>query len=130
MECLDYDDSIKADYVLQISELLTGVFMESDKLKKLLEQRKALDAKIQLEQNKENEKKRKEYTRRKILAGAAVLDEAAKHPKFKEELYSLLGRFLKRNDERALFGLSVAQGAETKKPETEVKPEEKVKTTI
>ncbi len=99
--------------------------MENEKLKKLIEKRSALDAAIQLEKNKENERKRKNDTRRKILAGSAVLDEAAKHPKFKEELYSLLERFLKRTDERALFGLSVAQGSETKKPETEVKPEEK-----
>lgn len=81
--------------------MMTG----NEKLAKLIEQRKALDAQIKLEQNRENAKKKKDDTRRKILAGAAVLDEAAKHPKFKAELESLLGRFLKRNDERALFGL-------------------------
>ncbi len=81
--------------------MMTG----NEKLAKLIEQRKALDAQIKLEQNRENEKKKKDDTRRKILAGAAVLDEAAKHPKFKAELESLLGRFLKRTDERALFGL-------------------------
>jgi hypothetical protein len=79
--------------------------MTSDKLAKLIEQRKAIDAQIKLEQNRENEKKKKDDTRRKILTGAAVLDEAAKHPKFKADIDKLLGRFLKRNDERALFGL-------------------------
>lgn len=101
--------------------------MDNDKLKKLIEQRKALDAKIQLEQNKENEKKRKEDTRRKILAGAVVLDEAGRQPKFKEELYNLLGRFLTRADDRALFGLSVAPAVqEAKKSDSEVKTEEKI----
>ena len=77
----------------------------NDKLAKLIEQRKAIEAQIKLEQNRENEKKKKDDTRRKILAGAAVLDEAVKHSKFRAELESLLGRFLKRTDERALFGL-------------------------
>lgn len=101
--------------------------MENDKLKKLLEQRKAIDAKIQLEQNRENEKKRKEETRRKILAGAAVLDEASKHPKFKEEIYNLLGRFLKRNDERALFELPLLPVSEAEAQKQT--PKEKVSET-
>ncbi|POZ49656.1 mobilization protein C [Methylovulum psychrotolerans] len=77
----------------------------NEKLAKLLEQRKAIDTQIRLEQNRENAKKKKDDTRRKILAGAAVLDEASKHPKFKADIDKLLGRFLKRSDERALFGL-------------------------
>jgi|GEM_PF-1294395 len=77
----------------------------NEKLAKLLEQRKAIDAQIRLEQNRENAEKKKADTRRKILTGAAVLDEAAKHPKFKADIDKLLGRFLKRADERALFGL-------------------------
>jgi hypothetical protein len=80
--------------------------MENEKLKKLLEQRKALDAKIQLEQNRENAKKRKDDTRRKILAGAAVLDEMAKNDKLKAEIHKLLASFLTRDNDRALFGLS------------------------
>jgi hypothetical protein len=89
----------------------------NDKLAKLLEQRKAIDAQIRLEQNRENAKKKKDDTRRKILTGAAVLDEAGKHPKFKADIDKLLGRFLKRNDERALFGLPPlpVQAAETHK---------------
>jgi hypothetical protein len=58
---------------------------------------------------RENAKKKKEDTRRKILAGAAVLDEASKQPKFKAELYDLLGRFLTRDNDRALFGLVVQE---------------------
>ena len=93
--------------------------MENDKLKKLLEQRKALDAKIQLEQNRESEKKRKETTRRKILVGAAVLDEIGKNEKLKADIDKLLNSFLTKNNDRALFGLpllSPVQGEESKKP--------------
>ena len=94
--------------------------MENDKLKKLLEQRKALDAKIQLEQNRENEKKRKERTRRNILVGASVLDECSKNEELKTQIDKLLASFLTRDNDRALFGLpplSPAQGTETKKPQ-------------
>jgi large subunit ribosomal protein L7/L12 len=101
--------------------------MSNEKLEKLLAQRKALDAQIRLEQNRDNQRKRKEETRRKILAGAAVLDEASKHPKFKTEIYNLLGRFLKRNDERALFGLSPLEVVQVKS-DTQDKPTEKGKT--
>lgn len=95
--------------------------MKNDKLEKLLAQRKAIDAQIQLEKNKANEQKRKDDTRRKILTGAAVLDEASKQPKFKEEIYNLLSRFLKRNDERALFELPPLPVQETEaKKEKEV----------
>ena len=97
---------------------------DNDKLKKLLEQRKALDAKIQLEKKKAREKKRTKDPRRKILAGAAVLDEADKQPKFKEELYNLLGRFLTRDDDRDLFGLAALSG-EGKKTDVGVTPKEK-----
>lgn len=79
--------------------------MTGDKLEKLREKRDALNARIQLEVNRENAKKRKADTRRKILAGAAVLDDAEKHPKHKDQLYKLLGHFLTRPDDRALFGL-------------------------
>jgi hypothetical protein len=96
--------------------------MDNDKLKKLLEQRKALDAKIQLEQNKENEKKRKDDTHRKILTGAAVLDEIGKNEKLKADIDRLLASFLTRDNDRALFGLPPlpkVQEAESKKIEVE-----------
>lgn len=92
--------------------------MTGDKLQKLLEQRKALDARIQLERGRENEKKRKEDTRRKILAGAVVLDEADKNAGYRAELFKLLERFLSRPDDRALFGLAplpVALSGEAKR---------------
>ena len=83
--------------------------MASEKLQKLIAQRKALEERIKQEQNRENAKKRKADTRRKILAVAAVLDEAEKLLEFRKELYKLLDSFLTRSDDRAMFGLTVAK---------------------
>ena len=77
---------------------------KGEKLEKLLAQRKALDERIKKEQNRQNAIKRKADTRRKILAGAAVLDESEHNAKYKTALYGLLERFLTRDDDRALFG--------------------------
>jgi hypothetical protein len=91
--------------------------MANGKLQKLIAQRAALEARIRQEQNRENEKKRKADTRRKILAGAVVLDEAEKHPEYKAALFRLLDRFLTRPDDRALFGLEpLSQSKGTGKP--------------
>jgi hypothetical protein len=79
--------------------------MGNPKLEKLKKQKQVLEARIRQEQGRENAKKRKLDTRRKILAGAVVLDEAERHPAYKNALYELLARFLTRDDDRALFGL-------------------------
>ena len=89
--------------------------MAGGKLEKLLAQKAVLDARIEREQNREKAKQRKADTRRKILAGAAVLDEAQHNPKHKAQLHKLLGRFLTRADDRALFGLkAMPQGKKAK----------------
>jgi hypothetical protein len=49
-------------------------------------------------------RERKNDTRRKILAGAAVLDEAEGKEEYKAALFKLLGKFLTRPEDRALFG--------------------------
>lgn len=79
--------------------------MQHEKLEKLMAKRKALDARIRKEQNRENARERKRETRRKILAGAWVLDEAEKRPDFKKFVYQQLDRFLIRNTDREVFGL-------------------------
>ena len=106
------DDRTRAGLMVEISLGTTsrGDGMTGDKLEKLLEQRKTLNARIQQEINRENRRKRKDDTRRKILVGAAVLDDAEKHPKHKEQLYKLLGRFLVRPNDRELFGLDTEAG--------------------
>ena len=50
------------------------------------------------EQGRERQKERKADTRRKILAGAAVLNEAEQRPD-KAALLKLLDRFLTRPDD-------------------------------
>jgi hypothetical protein len=47
---------------------------------------------------------RKDETRRKILAGAVLLDEMAKNPKLDAWARDLLKRRLLRDRDRALFG--------------------------
>ncbi len=97
--------------------------MTNDKLEKLLAQRKAIDERIKLEQNRENERKRKDDTRRKILAGAVVLDEAEHNAAYKTALYSLLERFLTREQDRALFGFKPLPESSV---QAEVNPESKL----
>lgn len=74
-------------------------------LEQLLEQRETMNARIRRELAKRKAQDRKDDTRRKILAGAAVLDRAAKDTAFKDAIQALLAAFLVRADDRALFGL-------------------------
>ena len=53
----------------------------------------------------ESTKERKRDTRRKILAGACVLDLAAKDPDSARHLKEILDAFLERDRDRALFDL-------------------------
>jgi len=89
----------------------------ADKLQQLLEKRGALDAQIRREQARKREQGRKADTRRKILAGAAVLDEAEQRPEKKAELLKLLNSFLVREDDRMLFGFDPLPGSEVKDAE-------------
>ncbi|SRR5579875_1005229 len=83
--------------------------MDNDKLEKLIERRKQLDARIRREQNRQSAKQRKLDTRRKILAGAWVLDEAEKRPDFKKFVYQRLDSFLTRKTDREVFGLPIRE---------------------
>ena len=79
--------------------------MPDDKLKTLLEQRKVINSRIRQEQSRQNKKARNEDTRRKILAGAWLLDEMESRKDFKEFVYKKLDSFLTRPNDRALFDL-------------------------
>jgi hypothetical protein len=83
--------------------------MQPDKLKLLVEKRNAVNARIRREQNKVKAGERKDDTRRKILAGAAVLEWAERDGEFSVELMTELQRFLVRDADRALFGLSLVE---------------------
>jgi hypothetical protein len=79
--------------------------MANSKLKRLIEKRNAVNARIQQEQNKLRADERKSDTRRKVLAGATVLEWAKRDSEFSTRLIAELKRFLVRDDDRALFGL-------------------------
>jgi hypothetical protein len=79
--------------------------MADDRLEKLRARQAELAARIRREENRKRLQERKDDTRRKILAGAAVLDEAEHKSEFNTVIVELLGRFLTRPDDRALFAL-------------------------
>ena len=79
--------------------------MGTSTLDKLRARQEVLQARIRREEAKTRVQERKADTRRKILAGAGVLDRAEKDAAFKAELHGMLAGFLVRADDRALFGL-------------------------
>jgi len=88
--------------------------MADSKLTRLLEKRNAVNARIRQVQNKQKASERRNETRRKILAGAAVLQWAARDSEFNAKLMAELNRFLMRDDNRALFDLPPVQTKEQK----------------
>ena len=79
--------------------------MISSKLNRLIEKREAVTARIKQEQNKVRGEERRKDTRRKVLAGAAVLEWAKKDNEFSSRLMAELKSFLVRDADRELFGL-------------------------
>jgi hypothetical protein len=75
------------------------------KLNRLIERRDAVNARIRQEQNKQRTGERKNDTRRKVLAGATVLEWAKRDNEFSSRLMAELKRFLVRDADRELFGL-------------------------
>lgn len=63
---------------------------DTDRLKKLEQQREALNQKIRRERARQAEQERKKDTRRKIVVGAVVLGYAERHPDFQEQLETML----------------------------------------
>ena len=79
--------------------------MAHAKQKLLIEKRDAVNARIRKEEGKLRANERKSDTRRKVLAGAAVLQWAKQDSEFSSRLMTELKSFLVRDDDRALFGL-------------------------
>jgi hypothetical protein len=74
-------------------------------LKRMKQQRDALTERIRRAEAREHARRRKDDTRRKILAGAVILEQAAQHETARAELHALLAKFLTRSADRALFNL-------------------------
>lgn len=71
-----------------------------------LEARKArVEGQMRRIKSKQRERDRRHDTRRKVLAGAAVLARAERDPQAMADLRALLDRFLERPQDRAVFGL-------------------------
>jgi hypothetical protein len=77
--------------------------MSTDRKAKLLERRARLDAQLRDLDAREKERQRKLDTRRKIIAGALVLEHAEIKADFAIELAALLNRYVTRPEDRALF---------------------------
>ncbi len=82
--------------------------MKSNKIDKLKEQRKQLDARIQKLAAAESNRERKRDTRRKILVGSFYLDYLGKNNRM-DDLKQRLDSFLTRNSDRVLFDLPLLQ---------------------
>jgi hypothetical protein len=84
-----------------------------NKLKRLVEQRNALNARIRQEENKLRAGERKTDTRRKILAGATVLEWAKRDSDFATKLNAEMKAFLVRDADRVLFNSPLQQKDDT-----------------
>jgi hypothetical protein len=85
------------------------IHMADTKLNRLIEKRDAVNARIRREQNKLDATKRRSDTRRKVLAGAAVLEWAKRDNAFATQLGAELKAFLVRDSDRDLFGLPLTK---------------------
>ena len=74
-------------------------------IEKMKKQLAEIKARIKAAESREAKKRRAEDTRRKVLIGAIVLEEARKNHKFGVQLTALLRDKLTRPHDRALFGL-------------------------
>ena len=90
--------------------------MSNEQLEKLEQKQAQLKAKIQLIRNREATKQRKIDTRKKILAGSAVLDSVKKDPAAQAKLTQLLDGFLTADRDRKLFDLPLKEKTENQTP--------------
>jgi hypothetical protein len=90
-----------------------------DRLQKLLARREEMNAKIRRELGRDRTRKRRQDTRRKIIAGALVLAE--QDAAIKAWLSRTLAKVLTREEDRALFGLAPLAG-ESPAPKRAEKP--------
>jgi hypothetical protein len=77
--------------------------MAQDERARLLEKKARLDARLKALALQDQKQKRKDDTRRKIIAGALVLEHAEMKPEVAGMLAALLNRYVTRPQDRALF---------------------------
>lgn len=81
--------------------------MSTGRIETLRKKRDQLNARIKDAEARERQKKRKEDTRRKIIAGALALEHMAENPdsEFAKTLGKLIFRYVKKPKDRELFDL-------------------------
>ncbi len=85
-------------------ENLEKVSREIETLQKQIEQKKSLlKKKLAVQQQKQRKEARAKETRRKILAGAVVLQRAQNDAEFAARLFQILGEDLTEERNRVLF---------------------------
>jgi len=84
---------------------MKGCAMTTSKLDQLTKRREELNAQIQAFKAKENQKKRKEDTKRKILIGSVVMKMLKTGEMPQERLNQLLDKHLEKKADRKLFDL-------------------------
>lgn len=82
--------------------------MTTSKLDQLTKRREELNAQIQALKAKENQKKRKDETRKKILIGGVVMKMLKTGEMPQERLNQLLDKHLEKKADRELFELKNA----------------------
>lgn len=86
----------KIDRLARLSDL-------EERQKKLTQQREALARKERLLKKAVSAKKRSQETKRKILAGAWVLEQAEQNEEARKKLFAGLDKFLTRDRDREVF---------------------------
>jgi hypothetical protein len=78
------------------------------KIERLKEQKSKLEARIKMAEARTKSRERQNDLRRKILLGNYCLDSAAKSNSM-DELKRIMDSYLKRDNDRVLFGLNPKQ---------------------
>lgn len=81
--------------------------LSNNALEKMVAKRDQLQAKIEKHRARVRTTERKQDTRRKIIAGAILLEHAEKDAEFASTVNDLLDRFVTRSEDRELFNLPV-----------------------
>ena len=96
-----------------MSQALVKLEASIEAQQKKLAQLKAHKQKIEARQkSKLQGAARQQDTRRKVLAGAMLLELMNKDPELQKSMLGKLSSFLTRDDDRKLFGLTVSSKAE------------------
>ena len=100
-----------------MTKALTKLELSIEAKEKRLAQLKAQKQKMEaLSRTRLQTLARKQDTRRKVLAGAMLLEMMERSPEVKQEMLGRLSKFLTRAEDRTLFGLATGSAASAASP--------------